>query len=532
MARSPAQRVSEADRVLANAGQLGTADSDLRVLDALVQKGDALADLGRADDAVACFERAATIAITDVAEPRVRQTVAGALTALVVQLARAGRHTGSVKRADELQARFRHDPDPAVQRALRDGLLAGVDACEAMMSGEAGRGGTQPPSAVATAMWARSDWLGHLQGAEAEVSALTQLIDRFADATDIELQLVVAQAMYNRAVVLRDAGQGDAAIAAWTAMTTRFLDDPPAKSPLIAMDGLYAMAQNLFGLGRWADAIANCDELDRRYSERTELHVRRTIASTLGIKRDALEEAGAIREAIATDDEIAQRFRIDADVELQERVGRALRHKASFSLGCGDPLYAIAAADDLLCLFEATADTSVAVRLGGHLIETAITLLGPKRRRLGRHPAQSATDLAQEEGLKILSRVVSRSRDDATAVLHMVLPRALIEKSNALARLGRIDEALATYEEVLRLGPPAAAAFDEIANSVRDGSPWSEERKAQALGAKATALASAGHNEEAATAFRAVIQQFHRDSSPLLKIVVSDARQQLKALLS
>jgi tetratricopeptide (TPR) repeat protein len=520
------QRVLAGDGVLARDGESSDPAARGRVAQALLDKGQALVELGRHDEAAACFAQLVA-EFGDSVEADMRERLVVALACLVRELMVLGRIDEAVQRADELDDRFRDADSSEARRVVVEGLDAGVAACDALAERDRGEVTLSVCSKVAAAMWLKALLLGKGGHEARELAAVEELLDRFGDSTEPRLRVPVARARYNRGVLLRDLGQHNEALDAWGELVDRFAADPPSGEPFIVLDGLYARSHQLSELNRSAEAVTGCVELIDSYGDDERPPAQLKVAQALGLKAHVLAKAGNVEGALAVDDELLARFEDAVDADLRERVARTLLHKTSLLLRAGRSDEAVAASELLVTRFESETDPKLIAQVGDHLLKAAATLLAGKRRQAILAWVDRANHGRLDQGLRILDVVAAHLRDAATPELRELVVSALLERSSALARLGHLPQAFKVYDEVLNLGEPAIAPLENLANRAEqsDGS-YARERAVSALFSRAVILQGLGHRDETLAAVDDIIERFEHDKSPLTKILVKKAREQ------
>ena len=110
--------------------------------------------------------------------------------------------------------------------------------------------------------------------------------------------------------------------------------------------------------------------------------------------------------------------------------------------------------------------------------------------------------------LSAMQAVIDRSDDDPSERYQVTL--ALLNKGVTLSELGRSDEALAAYDEVVR-------------RVEADRTPAAREQLAVALGNKGTTLGRLGRSDEALAAYDEVVGRFEADPTPAVRAQLAGA---------
>jgi tetratricopeptide (TPR) repeat protein len=136
-----------------------------------------------------------------------------------------------------------------------------------------------------------------------------------------------------------------------------------------------------------------------------------------------------------------------------------------------------------------------------------------------------------EDAIEVFDGIVERVQDaDPDSRKAAVL--ALNNKTAALNRLDRVDEAIAAYQQLIdQFAAEAIAVFDDTISRSRDhGGQWQRENLAGALAAKATLLIELDRQDDALPILSELIATFQGEERPLIAQIVNqacDARDQL-----
>ncbi|MBI2303537.1 MAG: tetratricopeptide repeat protein [Chloroflexi bacterium] len=115
-----------------------------------------------------------------------------------------------------------------------------------------------------------------------------------------------------------------------------------------------------------------------------------------------------------------------------------------------------------------------------------------------------------QEEVAVYDEVVRRFGEDSAPALREPVAKALFNKGVALGQLGRSEEAVAVYDEVVR-------RFGE------DSAPALREPVAKALFNKGVRLGQLGRSQEAVAVYDEVVRRFGEDSAPALREQVAQA---------
>jgi len=180
--------------------------------------------------------------------------------------------------------------------------------------------------------------------------------------------------------------------------------------------------------------------------------------------------------------EVIKRYRMNpAEVEMHENEAN-LWDRATVALEKSDCQQAVAALDSILELYRKSGSDEPKACLG---IASALVNKGFALRSLGRG----------EEAIVVYDEVISRFGDAEELPLREQVARALFNKGFALGSLDRGEDAIAVYDEVIRrFGDAEELPLRECV--------------ASALVNKGVALESLGRGEEAITVYDEVISRF------------------------
>ena len=125
----------------------------------------------------------------------------------------------------------------------------------------------------------------------------------------------------------------------------------------------------------------------------------------------------------------------------------------------------------------------------------------------------------REEALLPYEEIITRHRDSPEVALQERVAKALVNKGFILSRLKRRSESLASYEELLqRIGPSEAPAL--------------QEQVATALRNKGVVLDELGRQEESLASYEELLQRFGPSEAPALQEQVASALYNKGAVLS
>lgn len=326
---------------------------------------------GAPDEAVAIYGEVVR-RFGDVANPELRVPTMSALLNRGVALAGLGRREEWMAAYKEVVRRYRATPSPDlrehvakalgnIQAALgdpdsREEVIAACDETVALL-GDA----TEPwlQARVAYALAREGYLLGEL-GRHEEAIAVDQQVElRFGHSADPEQRRLVATAIHNRAVALRRLHRYDEAVAATAEVVGRCggVDSPQARDQVSA--AFSEMTISLRALGRHDEAMAAYDEILERFGHADEPGVRVRVAYALARKGRRLADIGRPAEAIPLYDEVLGRFGDDDGSVLAGPLVLVLRFKAEALRQVGRPWDAVEAEDEVIRRFGSRTEPAV-----------------------------------------------------------------------------------------------------------------------------------------------------------------------------
>lgn len=231
------------------------------------------------------------------------------------------------------------------------------------------------------------------------------------------------------------------------------------------IEALWDQALAFDRAGRSAEEIAVYDALLDRFGESAEPSTRDYVVKALYNKAVTLGTLDRSDEAIAGYDQLLDRFGAASDMTARDYVIRALNNKGTRLAALGRPAEALQAYDDLLARAAASPPARTASWTG----------------RLGA--------LLGKGGGKALGL------DTVEPALHKQVARALVNKGYALNALGRLDEAIASYDLL-------------VAGFGRAEAPVIREQLAKALFGKARNLDKLGRSLEEIAAYDQLVARF------------------------
>jgi len=399
------------DELIGRYGDADDLDSRQRVADALVEKGFALADRDRSDEALAVFEDALARVGAD-GDPALRPATAGALLGKGAVLAELARGEEAIGVFDELVERF---GDETALEVLEQ---------------------------VAHALVGKASTLGELARSEDEIAVHEDLVARFGKAAEPELReiatnsrVTLAHALFNRGVELAELGRFEEAVAQYDETLRRIGEDDNFRLRVRRAEALAFKAFALSKLDRREEAVAVYEELIQRFGDAHELVLSRQVALSLVNTGRTLNELGRSDQALAAYDQLSARYGEDSEPELQVYIARALVGTGwTLAVKLNRREEAIASYEDVIVRFEEALDPALRDQVARALFAKAWALAELNRR---------------EEAVVVYRAVVTRFGDAAEPEVRERAAKALQNMGNALHALGRRDDAIAVYEELV-----------------------------------------------------------------------------------
>lgn len=437
--------------------------------------------------------------------PRLREHVARTVRHKAAILDRLGRHDDELAAYDWVVAHCGDNPDPE----LRDHVIAAL----------------QNKATVLDATGRHDD----------EVAVYDEIVRRCGDLWPAEPGEPVARALIDKAITLsHNFDRPDDAFALYDEVVARFgaADDPASCAAVV--EAQLNRAELLDRQERADATLATYDDIVVRYDrlvavrdEEPPADLRDRVAAALHNKGLLLKEHGQLDGALVVFDEALVRFGSDAYLGIRQVVASAHRGRGQVLDELERTDEAIAAFDDAIGIFDADEELTVRVQVYEALVNKAATLAGAERPgeavalfdELGRRYDQLVRQIDAERsaraggyGTDVDEVVVARVPElAATAVLNHAI---------ALSMLDRIDEELATYDNLV-------AFYDHLADRWDDDElpPAVRRSAARALLYKGGTLEERGDEEAAAAAYESVLSRFTADPDEDVQDSVAEAEE-------
>ncbi|HEX5885439.1 MAG TPA: SIR2 family protein [Pyrinomonadaceae bacterium] len=268
----------------------------VRVANALVNKGITLGSLNRSEEAISVYDDVLQ-RFGDAAEPALRAQLANALVGKGFRLGTLNRSEEEITVYDEVLQRFGEATEPALR------------------------------AHVAKALVNKGITLSSLNRHEEEITVYDEVLQRFGDATEPVLRARVATALVNKGVALGSLNRHEEAIMVYGEVLQRFGETTePALQEQIAKS-LVNKGVSLSSLNRSEEEIAVYDQVLQRYGEATDEYLEKQVARASVYKGITLSSLNRNEEAIAMYEEVLQRYGNATEPGIQEYVRKALINK-------------------------------------------------------------------------------------------------------------------------------------------------------------------------------------------------------------
>ena len=264
-----------------------------QVARALSNKGVALGELKRHEEAIACYTLVEQ-RYKDASESALQQQVARALFNKSLVLGELKRHEEAIACCTLLEQRYKDAPEPAIQKQV---------------------GRTLVNKGVA---------LGHLKRHEEAIACYTLVEQRYKDAPEPALQEQVARALFNKSLVLGGLKRHEEAIACCTLAENRYKDAPePALQEQVAR-ALVKKGAVLMELKRHEEAIACFTLVEQRYKDAPEPALQEQVVYALFNKGIVLGLTGQYERTRVILGLLIERYRIVPISSIQKTVNEAI----------------------------------------------------------------------------------------------------------------------------------------------------------------------------------------------------------------
>lgn len=329
----------------------------------------------------------------------------------------------------------------------------------------------------------------------AALSTFDELIRRFANRSELELQNQVAHAMFNKAIALNHSGDTTSEIANYDALIMRFVD---SSETALQENVAIAMVNKGTLLGQSGDttaSIAIFDEVITRFADSSEIVLLEQVANSMFNKAIALNKSGDSAAEIASYDELVMRFADSSETTLQEIVAKALVNKGTILGQSGDVIASISTFDALIKDFINSSELTLLEYVANGMYNKAIALS---------QNDDTAAEIASYDELII------RFANSSEIVLQEYVSKAMANKGTALGQIGDTEGAIETFDAVIT----RFAGSSEMVI---------QEQVAKAMFNKAIDLRQSGNTAAEVASYDALIMRFADSSEIALQGPVANA---------
>jgi tetratricopeptide (TPR) repeat protein len=409
-----------------------------------------------------------------------REQVSWALFNKAVALGTLGRTRDSLATYDDLLRRYAGLRGAVTGGLVRPGWLKGTK--------KAGPTDPDVREQVAWTLFNKGVTLGGLGRTQEAVTAYNELLSRFGESREPDVQEQVSRAVLNMGVleatlqeqIAREpASQGTTLGSLGSAQDPSGFFDQAVKPvqhsttterPAGSARDLMARA---ITLGNTEEAIAVYDELIARFGHATEMQVRKYVAQAMVNQGEVLATLGGQQEAMEVYDAIIRSFGGATEPELREQVARAQIKKETL-VGTAvrpvepEPVAPQPVAPQPVVPEPAPPESSPPEPISHQPVEEegeTLGTLGEKQETLSPGEYATETDLPHEaasalvakgvalgtpqEAIEVYDEVISRFGTTSEAEVSGVVAEAMVHKVVALGTLGLTKDAIAVCDEVI-----------------------------------------------------------------------------------
>ena len=444
---------------------------------ALYERGVALSERNRMEDALTTFDELAT-RFSEVETPALLEAVANALLFKGIILAALNRTQEALTAYEDVLRRFDDRNGPAlleaVARALvnRGATLAALNRAEESLAAydEILRrfdGSDRPPlpQLVMGTLLNKGAALGDLNRKQEALAVYEEVLRRFEGSDALPPPELLANALFNKGVMLGDLNQLEDALAAYEeALRRSDRSDAPAIREW-TVRALVNKSAVLSKLGRPEEALAASQELLRQFDEGEQAYAE-LVASALVTKGAALYALGRLEGSLATCEEVLHRFGED-DAPIVEEVASALINKGATLWALGRPEDALAAYEEVLHRFDGQDASTAIEKVASSLVTKAAILAALGRPEEALATCKEVLYRFDDSGVSILDRGMGLLVNTLMRIsvdLGSEQVRDMIQASPAANLLLPLTTAL---EQEMGLGPRVAREVEEVAEDIR-----------------------------------------------------------------
>lgn len=259
-----------------------------------------------------------------------------------------------------------------------------------------------------------------------------EVIDRFDDHVDEDLQVRVIQALRYKAQELRYLEHSDESLATYDLLIERFASHSSAPARSEVARAMLDKGRELDELGRKDEALAVYDELIDGYADKVEGPAQRWVAEALLLRAERLAATGRFDDELSTHDQLLERYA--GRSWCAEHVARAMLRKAQRLDELGRAGEALQVLAGLTTRFSDDDDDDV-----GELAACGLLMRGRILDRAG----------LTTDALAAYDQLIDRygETDDHRTRIHVA--HGLIDKADRLTALDVRDAAIDAYATVI-----------------------------------------------------------------------------------
>ena len=287
---------------------------------------------------------------------------------------------------------------------------------------------------VARALMYKSFTLNAINQHDVALVTSSDLLTRFANATDPSLLAQVARALLNQAYSLSMLNRNDEALKVQDALLDRFGASDDLNVQKQVANTLRNKGLTLELLGQNEEAFAVYDELVRRFVNSPELSIREEVAVALINKGFRLNVLKRSDEALLVFEEVLQHFADATEPSLQEQVATAYRNKSVALHWLDRSEEAVKIADDLIARFSDSAQPGIREQVACTIFNKGVFLSTLKR---------------TEDAIATYDDLISHFSDSPEPAIQEQVAKALINKGLAQEQVQHNEAAIAAYNETL-----------------------------------------------------------------------------------
>ena len=279
--------------------------------------------------------------------------------------------------------------------------------------------------------------LGTLNRGDEEIAIYDQVIERFGDAGDFEVQREIADALFNKAATLEQKDI-EAAIATFDQIQQRFAAAPQRELQARVARALIRKAANFASLGRYDDELRLYDLVIEQYGSK----VQNETALAIFSKAYRLSKLNQNDVAISLYDQLISKFGNSTDPEVSGTVAKA-RFNRSTALGSTRRTdEALTACNEIIEIYGKESDPTLIEIVSDTFNSMAFNLLIlAKASRLNGTEEAAVLQLSRAQGYIVKS--LEKDPND---------PTKLGNQAYITFLLGRKDEAQKLLNEAISIG--------------------------------------------------------------------------------